>query len=170
MPSIQDIARSTGFRGSTSRRVAEPRQVSNLPVIDNSDPTESKGGMVSTSIDCYVAGTYLGKKGQRMEVVQRYQIFVRYSGSTQLATMEQIRSRITQDYAEKYGQMNITTVYVPELIAPIKAPKFKEPEAMEFYRGSEEWRTRIQRAAYDIGTEKEKADRNIGNIRRKYGI
>lgn len=163
MPTVADIARNVGFRGSTSMRSAQPQEVRDLPVIDNGDPLRVDKN-VSTSIDCYVAGTYVGHKGQRLEVVQRYTIYVRYSADSQFATMQQIRARITDDFNARYGQFALSNVFVPELQVPVSA----DPEFL--YSGRSMWASRIQRASYDIEGEREKAGYNIEKIRRKYGL
>jgi hypothetical protein len=166
MPTIKEIAQTTGFRGAAGNRQAEAQRRTDLPVIDNSDPT-SRRANISTSVDCFVAGEYVGAKGQRMQITQRYTIFVSYSQQTQAVTMQQVRTRIAQDFQTRFNQFNMTTVHVPDLFAPVRAP---EPEAEQFYRGSEEWRLRIARSSFDIGTEREKASRNVTNIRRRYGL
>lgn len=164
MPTIQEIAQISGFKGGGGGvRSAEVQTKRDLPVINNS----GVGTSVSTSLDCYVAGEYIGKGGSRLQVTQRYTLFVSYSSGTQVSTMEQARVRIMSDFQQRFNQFNVTTVYVPQLIEPQQAPS---AEAEQFYRGSEEWRVRIQRASFDIGTEKEKASRNITNIRRRYNL
>ena len=166
MASIGEIAATVGWKGTSSNRTAEPQVNRNLPVIDNG--TGSAGKTISTSIDCYVSGEYVSRKGQRMAVIQRYSIFVRYGPDTQAATMQQVRGRISQDFSEKYGaQFNVAHVHVPDLLTPVEAPT---AEAEQFYRGSEEWRLRIARASFDIGTEGVKAKKNITNIRRRYDL
>jgi hypothetical protein len=163
MPTVADIARSTGFRGSAAMRSAQPPEVRDLPVIDNGDPVQSDKN-VSTSVDCYVAGHYIGGKGQRLEVVQRYTIYVRYSADSQFQTMQQIRSRIMDDFNARYGQFALSNIYVPELQAPVSAmPEFT-------YAGRDAWSARIQRASYDIQGEREKSRYNIEKIRRRYDL
>lgn len=166
MVSIKELAMSAGFKGSSSNRTAEPQVNRNLPIIDNG--AGSAGKTISTSIDCYVSGEYVSQKGQRMAVIQRYSIFVRYGPDTQAATMQQVRARISQDFSEKYGaQFNVANVHVPDLLTPVQAPT---AEAEQFYRGSEEWRMRIARASFDIGTERVKSSKNVTNIKRRYDL
>lgn len=163
MPTVADIARTTGFRGSGAMRSAEPVEIRTLPVIDNGDMVDPARN-VSTSIDCYVAGHYIGRKGQRLEVVQRYTLYVRYNPETQVATMQQVRSRIMEDFNARYGQFALSNIYVPELPAPvIAAPEYT-------YAGRDAWAARIRRASYEIGGEREKTQFNIEKIRRKYGL
>lgn len=166
MVTIRELASSAGFKGTSNNRTAEPQVNRNLPVIDNARGVA--GPKISTSIDCYVSGEYVSRKGQRMVVVQRYSIFVSYGQSTQAQTMQQVRGRIVQDFSEKYGmQFNVANVHVPDLLTPERAPT---ADAEQFYRGSEEWRLRIARASFDIGTERSKVTKNVNNIRRRYDL
>jgi hypothetical protein len=146
--------------------------VASLPPIDNGNPLRKQGN-VSTSIDCYVAGTYVGKRGQRHEVVQRYSIYASYNAETQQQTMVMVRNRISEDFARKFSQLMISTVFVPEFQPAPSA----EVQPLEFYAGSQAWANRrsrygtpVQRATYEIGTQRKSADLNIGNIRRRYGL
>jgi len=170
MPSIAEIASTIGFRGGHGGKTAE-MPPSTLSPIDNGNPIDKQAN-VTTSIDCYVAGTYVGRKGQRLETMQRYTIYVSYSRDTQAQTMVMVRNRISEDFAKKYSQFLISTVFVPELQAPAG-----EADAELFYGGRQAWANRrdrygtpIQRATFEVGTEKEKERLNIGNIRRKYGL
>lgn len=166
MVSIRELASSVGFKGTPSNRTAEPQVNRNLPVIDNS--RGSSGPKISTSIDCYVSGEYVSRSGSRMAVIQRYSIFVSYGQDTQAATMQQVRARISQDFSAKYGAtFNVAHVHVPDLLTPLRAPT---ADAEQFYRGSEEWRLRIARASFDIGTERTKVTKNISRIRRRYDL
>jgi hypothetical protein len=166
MVTIRELAANVGFKGTSYNRTAEPQIQRNLPVIDNA--RGSAGPKISTSIDCYVSGEYVSGKGQRMAVIQRYSIFVSYGQDTQAATMQQVRARISQDFSERYGgTFNVAHVHVPDLLTPQRAPT---ADAEQFYRGSEEWRLRIARASFDIGTERSKITKNISNIRRRYDL
>ena len=166
MPTIKEIAQTVSFQGSPSSKQAELRPKMDLPVIDNSDPV-SRRANISTSIDCFVAGEYVGGKGQRLQVTQRYTIFVSYSAQTQVRTMQEVRTRIMSDFQGHFGQFNITTVYVPNLVTP-QIPIGPEDEA--FYHGSALWKTRISRSSFDISTEREKSTRNITSIKRRYNL
>lgn len=163
MPTVADIARTTGFRAGPGIRSAQPPEVRDLSVIDNGDAFRPERN-VSSSVDCYVAGHYVGGKGQRLEVVQRYTIYVRYSSESQMQTMQQIRSRIMDDFNARYGEFALSNIFVPELEAPVSAaPEFT-------YAGREAWMARIQRATYDVRGEQEKSGYNIEKIRRRYGL
>ncbi len=166
MPTIKEIAVTTGFRGSSSRRTAEPQINSRLDSIDVSSPLDKN--TISTSIDCYVAGEYIGRGGKSLEVRQRYQMFVRYGSTTQVQAMEQVRGRIMDDFASRFGQFNITSVYVDPLEAVRAMPDPAQPE--QLYDGRDVWRTAIARASFEIGTEEAKAERNIANIKRRYNL
>lgn len=161
MPTVAEIAQSSGFKGSGYRRTAEPAYTQFS--IDNSLTGGARA--VSSSVDCYVAGTYVGRKGKTLEVFQRYRIFVRYDASTQKSTMADLRSRIMGDFSQKYGQFNITTVFIPDV--PV-APDVLGDQG--FYGGEGVWRSRIQRASFEIGTEREKARLNVSSIKRRYNI
>jgi len=160
---IGEIASKHGWRGSSGYKVAEPSTVTTMPVVDQSDPSSQN---VRTSIDCYVSGQYVGKKGQVHEVRQRYTIFVSYSKATQYDAMQQTRNAIASDFSSKYGKtFNITTIFVPE--TQFRSP---EPQPAEMYRGSTVFKNRFDRARYELGTEKVKYQQNTGNIRRRYNI
>lgn len=163
MPTINEIAQTVGFRGPSSRRVAEPNRV-RQPVIDNAGLSKRK---VTTSVDAYVSGKYVMRDGRSLEVIQRYTIIVSYTAASQQRTLEQIRQRIMDDFTSKYGTLNISTVYIRDLPA---APVVQPAQDTEFYTGSEEWKRTIKRASFDIQTEREKMTRNVTSIKRKYGI
>ena len=120
MVSIKELAQTVGFKGPSNRRIAEPSSVKTLTPIDNAIPGQAT---IRTSVDCYVSGQYVSQKGARsIEVTQRYTIFVAYSKSTQLATMNQVRDRILQDFQGRYGStFNISNVFVQNLPVPRKA-------------------------------------------------
>lgn len=165
--SVKEIAQQVGFKGPAHHRRAEPVEERNLPVIDNSDNFNQ---VMRTSIDCYVAGQYTQRDGRMLEVTQRYTIFVAYTSQTQQQTMTQVRDKLAQDFQEKYGgTFNISNIYVPMLSAP--APSV-EPGAEQMYGGSDMFRemTRFEKARYDIGTERLKADTNIESIKKRYGL
>lgn len=165
MATIQELARTVGFRGGAGHKIAEPSQIATLPVIDNAIPTKQA---VRTSVDCYVSGQYTQKDGKVMEVTQRYSIFVSYSNSTQVQTMTQVRDRVLQDFESKYGKtFNVSNVFVPTL------PNVRdEAQPMEMYGGTQLYRKeslpKYEKYRYDIGTEKAKTRINIRSIKSRY--
>jgi hypothetical protein len=161
---IGDLSRSVGWRGDRMNRVAEPGNITSLPVIDNTEPTKQN---VRTSIDCYVTGTYVAKKGQIFTVRQRYTIFLSYGRNTQFQTMQQARNVIVSDFGGRYGgSFNVKDVFIPDLKLPPG-----EAEPMQMYRGSSVFKGRFPgRATYEMDTEKRIAGTNIANIRRRYGL
>ena len=173
MTTIQELARSVGFKGNPRHRTAEPGQIQTVQPVDNSLPTQSN---VRTSVDCYVSGQYVQRNGNVIEVTQRYTIFVAYSRNTQLQTMRQVNDRIIQDFEARYGgSFNVTTVHVPDLPIPRDELPGVDPGGVapaELYRGTELFRqmTRYERARLEIGTERTKARVNIGSIRKRYGL
>jgi hypothetical protein len=168
---IQELAKTTGFRGPANHKFAEPGGIRTLPIIDNSVPTRSN---IRTSVDCYVSGQYLQKNGNVIEVTQRYTIFVSYSHDTQMQTMSQVRERIIQDFESRYGkEFNVTTVFVPDL--PVPPPKLPgvgagEIAPLEMYRGSDLFKqiTAYEKLRYDVGTENVKSRINIDSLRDRY--
>lgn len=172
MATIREISDRVGFRGNPAHRTASPSDIRTLPVIDNSNRYASN---VRTSIDCYVSGQYVQRNGRVLEVTQRYTIFIAYNRETQNATLQQLRDRVMMDFHERYGQFNISTVYVPDLPVPKQTvvPGVRPGEAapMEFYHGSEMFRgmTRYERMRFESGTEREKAELNIRSVRKRYG-
>lgn len=173
MTTIQELARSVGFRGPSKRRTAEPGNIQTVQPVDNSLPTQSN---VRTSVDCYVAGQYVQRNGNVIEVTQRYTIFVAYSRSTQAQTMRQVNDRIIQDFEARYGgTFNVTTVHVPDLPVPRDELPGTPPGGIapiEMYGGTGMFRsmTKYERARTEIGTERTKARINIGSIRKRYGL
>lgn len=168
MPTVGEIASSTGFRGNGRRRTAEPPTISGAPI----DNVTGGGPVVSTSVDMYVSGQYVGSKGQQLEVFQRYQVFVRYDQSTQRMTMQQLRDQIMHDFSTRYGEFNISAVFVPDIAAP-PAPAQDEG----FYRGRGVWEGRtsasgrpVARARYELDTIKRTYELNTKSIRRRYKL
>jgi len=161
---IGEIARTSGFRGSQQHKIAEPAPISTLPVVDLSDP---RGGNVHTSIDCYVSGQYVGKRGQIHEVQQRYTVFVSYGRDGQSDAMRQTRSVIASDFSKRFGgTFNMTTVFVPEL----RVPQGREADPELMYGGSRTFAGRFDRSRYELEGEKIKYGENYKNIRRRYGL
>jgi hypothetical protein len=171
MPTVSEIAQMRGFQGAGSVRTADMAPVNDMEVIDNGNAADPNAN-VSTSIDCYVAGTYVTGSGKRMEVMQRYTIFVKYSNATQLQTMQQVRNRIAQDFSRRYGQFLVSTVHVPQLrdVAPhASSTGVQSPESVDaFYGGRDAWAMRIMRATFEIGTEHVKKELNTRAVERKY--
>jgi hypothetical protein len=160
---ISDLARNVGFKGNSGFRVAEPHNVTTLPVIDNTVPGSPN---IRTSVDTYVHGQYIGKNGQIHEVRQRYTIFVSYGGATQNQTMEQTRSVIASDFSNRYGRtFNITSVFVPMLRSAPDAA-----EDMQFYGGSRTFKGRFDRVKWELDTERAKFSTNTTNIKRRYSL
>ena len=167
--SIKEIANQTGFRGPVSHRRADPIDVRSLPVIDNADAFNKA---VRTSVDCYVSGQYVQRNGRVLEVTQRYTIYVSYTKETQYGTMQQVRDRIARDFQEKYGNtFNISNIYVPNLPIPMQEPRAEVGDE-QMYGGTDLFRqmTKYEKARYDIGTERLKADVNIESIKKRYGL
>jgi len=160
---ISEIARSVGWRGDRSHKQAEPSQITTLPVVDKTDPVRKN---IRTSIDCYVSGTYIGKKGQQFEIKQRYTIFVSYSKGTQYEAMQEVRNVVASDFSRKYGQtFNVRDIFIPNLTTPMD-----EAAPMEMYGGSRTFKGRFpERAKFSIENERIAAKTNIANIRRRYG-
>lgn len=161
-------------RTSGHVRSAEPAHVRTLPVIDNSLPYVSN---VRTSVDCYVSGQYVQRNGQVIEVTQRYSIFISYNKTTHYQTMQHLQERIASDFQARYGAaFNITTVYVPDLPAPINdnVPGVQPGQEMpiEFYTGSRLFKDQheYQKLRLDIGKEHIKEKTNIQNLRKRYGF
>lgn len=171
MSQIGEIARTVGFKGTPTHRIAEPSTVRTLAVVDNTDPTSQAN--VRTSVDCYVSGTYISRNGKQFEVTQRYTIFVAYSKATQAQTMTQARDRIMGDFQARYGStFNVSSVYVPPLIVPTgPIPGVQEGAApAELYMGSRLYKqmTAYEKQRYDVGTERQKSRVNIESIRKRY--
>lgn len=178
---IRDLASSGRLKGSQYHRVADlPSDKGAAPVINNADPGAPS---ISTSVDCYVSGQYLGSKGQTIDVVQRYTVYVSYSARTQAQTMSEVRDRITADFQSKYGKtFNVGNVYIPSLKAPRMNPSGDLMWQQDhvgpgqiapgmFYEGARTFKqeTRTERKRFEIDTIKSIARTNIGSVKRRYG-
>ena len=172
MVSIKELADNTGFKGSNYHKIAEPTDVRNLPVIDNTSRFSKSN--VRTSIDCYVAGQYVQRNGKIIEVMQRYSVFISYNQDTQYETLSEARKRIIDDFDAKYGRnFNVTTVFVPAVPAPATDLPQEQGQVtdLQFYGGSKLFRgmTKYERYRYDVGTEKDVHETNLDNIKKRYG-
>jgi len=170
---IAELADTSGWRGAPTDRQTEPGVVTALPMVDNSNRFSNT---VRTSIDCYVSGTYVTRKGGQFTVRQRYTIFVAYNKDTQAATMSQVRARIMGDFQAKYGKMfNVTNVFVPGLPVPKDdrviglKPGAEIPQELYFGSALFKQMSKFERVRYEIGTERSKASGNIDAIRKRYG-
>jgi len=165
---ISELASTAPFKGTSNHKISEPQTVQTLPVIDNALPRQAT---VRTSVDCYVSGQYVQRSGKVLEVTQRYTIYVAYSSSTQLQTMNEVRARIVGDFEAKYGRtFNVTNAFVP--VMPVPNPDVREGVSpMEMYRGTDMFKeiTRYEKMRYDIGGEQLKEETNIRSIRKRYG-
>jgi len=177
---IRELASAGQLRGGGQHKQADPPTERQLRVIDLADPGAPR---VSTGVDAYVAGQYLGRNGKTIDVTQRYTVYVSYSARTQQQAVQQAREEVLKHFQEKYGStFNVTNVYLQDVpraraagtmgdllgIDGEVAPGQVAP--MQFYLGGEVFKsmTRVNRIRWEIGSQRSIARTNIGSIRRRY--
>ena len=171
--SVKELADQVGFKGGGNHKYAEPRSVTNMPIIDNTNAFSKSN--VRTSIDCYVAGQYVQRNGKVLEVTQRYSVFISYNSESQYDTLQEARNRIMDDFAQRYGRtFNITNVFVPSV--PVPATELPQGRGvvtdLQFYSGSKvylEQMGKYEKMRYEISTQRDMARTNISSIRGRYG-
>lgn len=151
--------------GGKRHRFAEAVEIDKSSVLDYSDPLKNN---VSTSIDCYVSGHYMDRKGNVLEVKQRYTVYVQYTKDTIVQAINGVRKRILDDFQSKYHGMKIDEVFIPELIKPLGADQISEDEG--FYYGSKLFKemTKSQKLDVDLRSAADMYKRNLGTIKRRY--
>lgn len=146
--------------------------VESLPSLEY----EEKGKRsISTTVDCYVTGTYITREGKLFSIKQRYSIDVSYTRDDIIEVMSRIRQMIMEKFKAEHPEYNISDVFIPELLSPRNIP-----EPAYFYRGGKLYRylTRFSEGRYILQTEKEiyksvakkiikrySLRRNMGNVR-----
>jgi hypothetical protein len=136
------------------------------------DLSGGKKNSVYTSVDCYVSGTYTGNDGKSMEIKQRYTVYVAYNRDTQMQAMTQVKQQIMDDFNREFPVFRIADVFIPEakFIKPLGSDGLVEDAS--FYQGSDMFKamSRIDVAQYKMQVEKDIYNRNIKNIKKRYGI
>jgi hypothetical protein len=163
---ITDIGRDVGFKGTRYHKSAD-LGVNTKYTIDFSSGARDRN--VHTSVDCYVAGSYMGFKGNRVDIIQRYTIFVAYSKETQLQAMTAVRQRIMDDFSSNYPQFKIDDIFIPDAKFTAQAQMVEDEQ---FYHGSQLWKniSRIDVARYHLETEKQIYKQRVGYVKKRYGI
>jgi hypothetical protein len=165
MVSITEIAKDYGFSGSAMSKFAELRSGTDM-IIDESSPYENN---MNTRIDCYVAGSYIGRDGHSIEIKQRYTIYVAYSAKTQQMAMTKVRAQIMADFERNFPQFHVTDVFIPEdkFVIPIATG----PQTEEFYYGSELFKqmSRIDVKRYKLASEKAIYRSRVSTLKKRYG-
>lgn len=125
--------------GGSQSRYGDSAEAIQLPTVDDTVQGEY---VVDTTIDCYVTGTYIDKKGRLTQVKQRYSVRIRYSKSTFDRVMAALREKLASAFTDKYSGygFDITNVFIPDLLMP------REPAPAEEYKGSRYWKliTRVE--------------------------
>jgi hypothetical protein len=169
MVTIGEIADATKLRGNKYHKYGD------MPVSQRYNIDYSQGrrrGVINTSVDCYVAGSYVNNKGQSIDIKQRYTIFVAYSAQSQSTAMRDVRTRIMQDFTMRFPDFKISDVFIPEN-AFVMPPKGYPAEGNDvtFYTGSDLFRrmSKIDVAEYRAATE-EMIYRARLEKAKKYGL
>jgi hypothetical protein len=177
---IRDLASAGQLQGSGNAKHADPPTERQLKVIDMAEPGAPR---VSTGIDAYVAGQYLGRNGKSIDVTQRYTVYVSYSARTQAQAMQQAREEVINHFQQKYGAtFNVTNINIQDgpraRAAGIMgdfmgidgevAPGQVAPS--QFYLGGEFWKsqTRYEKIRWDVGSQSSIRRANVKSIRRRY--
>ena len=152
--------------GGKRHRFAEAVDVDKGSILDYSDSLKSN---ISTSIDCYVSGHYVDRKGNTLEVKQRYTVYVQYNKDTIVQAINGVRKKILDDFQQKYQGMKIDEVFIPELVKPLGEEKIMED--VGFYYGTKLFKelSKSQRLDVKLGSAADMYKRNVGTIKKRYG-
>jgi hypothetical protein len=160
-------SRWNNFSWSGPKRAPFGEQIrtSSFPSVDYSNPKEKS---ISTTITCYVTGTYIDDRGKMFTIRERYSIDVTYSNSTIIETMTRIRSLLIQKFSEDNPSFNVSDIFIPELVPEIK--RLAEP--MFMYKGGKIYRymTRMQEGEVMLGAEKDIYKSRAEKILKQYGL
>jgi hypothetical protein len=163
---FSEIFRKYRFSGGRNSRFSD--QPEKEIVLDYSEPNERK---MALSLDCYVSGQYVDKKGNSVEVKFRFNVYVRYSASTMQNAMSGLRGRLMEEFKREFPGFEPTTVFVePDKwrvpVAPTAA------QEVGFYEGGELYKklTGMQIARYEIATRKDIYDSSVSMIKKRYGL
>jgi hypothetical protein len=163
---FRTILERAKISGGKRHKFAEAIDIDKSKVIDYSDPNYNN---ISTSIDCYVSGHYLDRKGNMLEIKQRYTVYVQYNKATITPALQQVRKNILESFKNQYPGMMIDEVFIPELISPLGKEGIMEEES--FYYGSKLFKELSKSQLLDLRL-KSAADmykKNLGTIRDRYG-
>lgn len=123
-----------------------------------------------TSVDCYVAGSYIGRDGATVEIKQRYTIYVSYNRLTQRQAMNKVHSVIIEDFGNNFPSFHVTDVFIPEheFIVPLGASGLYEPEA--FYYGSDLFKrmSRQETGRFRVGLERDIFQSRMRQIKKQF--
>ena len=168
MASIRELADSGNFVGSKYHKHAE-LSTGRQFTVDQS----SYGPTVTTSIDCYITGIYMGARGNSVSIKQRYTVYISYSRKTQMAALASTRTQIMQDFEANFPQFKISDIFIPENQLPPPTPLSATGDDIDqYYQGSDLfkrlWRQDIGR--FRVDTEREIFDSRVQKIKKQYGI
>lgn len=138
---------------------------STLPSVDYSIPKEKS---ITTTIDCYVTGSYIDQRGKMFTIRERYSIDVTYSNSTVLEAMARIRQLLMSKFEEENPSFQVGDVFIPELPPEMKV--IAEPQYV--YRGGRIYRymTRLSEGRIMLETEKDIYVSRAESIIKRYGL
>jgi hypothetical protein len=135
--------------------------------LDYADPSETP---ITTTIDCFITGTYIDQKGKMFTIRQRYSVTITYSSSTVVQAMARIRDRLIQKFQAENESFMVGDIFIPELQREV--PFKTTPEPIYTYRGGKLWRylTRIEEGKFKIGLQKEAYKNRARMLIAKYGL
>lgn len=156
----------TDFSWNNNKKapIGEALRSSEVPELDYSGLKEKQ---ISTTIDCYVTGTYLTDNGKIFTIRQRYSVPIKYSNSTIIEAMQRAKSSIVEKFQNENDAFNITDVFIPEL-----KPDMNTYAPMYMYSGGKLWRmqTRVEMGRFKLGVHKDIYKSNAQRLIKQYGI
>jgi len=163
---LNEIFAKWRFTGTSSRRYTE--EPNDEVVLDFQEEGEKS---ISLSLDAYVSGQYVSRGGRSVEVMFRFNVYVRYSESTMQQAMSAVRAKLIEKFKKEFPGFDATTIFVD----PNKWRVPKEPtpaEEVGFYKGTDYWRRLMgtEYARYEIKTRKAIYDTSVSNIKKRYGL
>lgn len=136
-----------------------------LPDADYSNPKEKK---ITTTIDCYVTGSYVTNKGKIFTIRQRYSINVSYSSSTILETMQRVKQMLMLKFQDDNYGFDIAEVFIPPLTQNLPSA----PQPRFIYRGGKIYKylTRVEEGRFKLSVEKDIYKSRADRIIKRYGL
>ena len=164
--SFTDIFKKYRFTGPRNNRSTD--QPEKEIIIDYSESGEKS---VALSLDCYVSGQYVGRKGEVIEARFRFTTYVKYSESTLKPAMEGVRHRITEEFKKEFPSFEPSIIFVDES-KWVHIPERTRAEDMGFYQGGELYKriTGSEIARYEIESRKEIYKTSVDIVKKRYGI
>lgn len=133
------------------------------------DKREGNPVGITTSVDCYVSGTYVAAGGKSVDVKMRFTVYISYNEETQQEAMNQLRTEVMEQFRREFPNFKVTDVFVP--LHDLPKPEVKISEEDMLYYGSRAFKqiTNYQKVRYELGTAGDIYRENRKIIRDRYG-